>query len=176
STNEDTAQTINVLANDNFEHVSPAVTDVSQGTNGSVTFTVDGNVTYTPGANFNGSDSFTYTVTAGGVTETATVHVNVASVNHPPSFTAPENGFAAQEGVLVPLTGVVFADIDGGAGNEVATFSASAGTLSAISGGGVTVTGNGTGTVTLIGNLASLNDFIADGNLNYTGVEGNHTL
>ncbi len=44
-----------------------AVTAVSQGTNGTVTFTATG-VTYTPDANFNGTDSFTYTVTDNGTT------------------------------------------------------------------------------------------------------------
>ncbi len=37
-------------------------------------------ITYTPNADFNGTDSFTYTVTSGGVTETATVNVTVTAV------------------------------------------------------------------------------------------------
>ena len=37
----------------------------------------DGTLTYTPNANFHGTDSYTYTVTSGGVTETATVNVTV---------------------------------------------------------------------------------------------------
>ncbi len=40
----------------------------------------DGTVTYTPNADFNGTDSYTYTVTSGGVTETATVNVTVTAV------------------------------------------------------------------------------------------------
>ena len=39
---------------------------------------------YTPNADFNGTDSFTYTVTSGGVTETATVNVTVNPVNDAP--------------------------------------------------------------------------------------------
>ena len=35
---------------------------------------------YTPNADFNGTDSFTYTVTSGGLTETATVNVTVNAV------------------------------------------------------------------------------------------------
>ena len=55
------------------------VTGVTDGTNGTVT--TDGTtVTYTPNADFNGTDSFTYTVTSGGVTETATVTVTVNAV------------------------------------------------------------------------------------------------
>ncbi|MEZ9596860.1 Ig-like domain-containing protein, partial [Shewanella sp. 10N.261.52.F9] len=41
----------------------------------------DGKLTYTPSADYHGADSFTYTVTAGGVTETITVTVNVSPVN-----------------------------------------------------------------------------------------------
>ena len=79
TTNEDTAGTINVLANDSFEG-TPVVTSVTQGTNGTVVNNGDGTVTYTPGEDFNGSDSYTYTVTSGGVTETATVNVTVNAV------------------------------------------------------------------------------------------------
>ena len=75
SLNEDGSLTHNVLTNDSFDGSSRAVTAVTQGSNGSVAI-VDadaGTLTYTPADDFNGSDSFTYTVTSGGVTETATV-------------------------------------------------------------------------------------------------------
>ncbi len=45
----------------------------------------DGTITYTPALNFNGADSFTYTVSDGnGGTATATVSVTVTSVNDAP--------------------------------------------------------------------------------------------
>ncbi|WP_292489275.1 Ig-like domain-containing protein, partial [Mesorhizobium sp.] len=72
-----------VLANDSFEG-TPAVTAVTQGANGSVVVNADNSVTYTPNADFNGTDSYTYTVTSGGVTETATVNVTVNAVNAAP--------------------------------------------------------------------------------------------
>jgi Ca2+-binding RTX toxin-like protein len=51
---------------------------VTQGTNGTVTINGDGTVTYTPAADFNGEDSFSYTVDDGkGGTDTATVTVTV---------------------------------------------------------------------------------------------------
>src|SRR6185295_12390718 len=77
TTNEDTAVTTNVLANDTFEDAGAAVTSMTQGAHGSVVNNGDGTVTYTPNADYNGSDSYTYTVTSGGVTETATVNVTV---------------------------------------------------------------------------------------------------
>ena len=79
TTNEDTAVRTNVLTNDNFEGTA-AVTGVTQGANGTVVINEDYTVTYTPDADFNGSDSYTYTVTSGGVTETATVNVTVNSI------------------------------------------------------------------------------------------------
>ena len=56
---------------------------VTQGANGTVTF-AGGSVTYTPNANFSGSDSFTYTVSDGnGGTSTATINVTVTPVVTP---------------------------------------------------------------------------------------------
>ncbi|EIJ0936220.1 cadherin-like domain-containing protein, partial [Vibrio cholerae] len=60
NTTEDNAVTLNVLTNDSFENANAAVTAVTQGTNGSVSFDANGEVTYTPNANFHGTDSFTY--------------------------------------------------------------------------------------------------------------------
>jgi VCBS repeat-containing protein len=80
TTDEDTAVTTDVLANDNFEG-SPVVSAVTQGAHGTVVNNNDGTVTYTPAADYNGSDSYTYTVTsAAGVTETATVTVTINPV------------------------------------------------------------------------------------------------
>ena len=56
------------------------VTGVTQGAHGTVVNNGDGTVTYTPNADYNGTDSYTYTVTSGGVTETATVNVTVNAV------------------------------------------------------------------------------------------------
>ena len=54
-----------------------------------MTFLANGSISYTPNADFNGADSFSYTVTSGGVTETVTVAVNVIAVNDAPVNTAP---------------------------------------------------------------------------------------
>jgi hypothetical protein len=89
TTNEDTAVDVPVLANDTFEG-SEVVTGATNGTNGTVTFDAD-SVIYTPNADFNGSDSFTYTVTSGGVTETATVNVTVNAVADIVNDTASTN-------------------------------------------------------------------------------------
>ncbi len=62
TTTEDTAVTLNVLANDLFVGSNYEVTSVATPSNGTVTFTADGTMEYTPGPNFNGSDQFEYTV------------------------------------------------------------------------------------------------------------------
>src|SRR5262249_50282433 len=63
-TDEDTPVVINVLGNDSDVDGDPlTVSAVTQGAHGSVSINADGTLTYTPPANFNGSDAFTYTVT-----------------------------------------------------------------------------------------------------------------
>ncbi len=76
---EDQTITLNVLANDRLNGAA-AVTGVSQGANGAVSFQANGSVTYTPNADFHGVDSFAYTLVSGGVTSTAQVSVTISSV------------------------------------------------------------------------------------------------
>ncbi|QJW83478.1 tandem-95 repeat protein [Ramlibacter terrae] len=90
---EDGTATTALLANDTFEG-TPTITAVSRGAHGTVTI-VDaaaGTVLYTPNANYNGPDSYTYTVTSGGVTETATVTVNVTPVDDATTFGGATSG------------------------------------------------------------------------------------
>ena len=82
---EDTPVTIDVLANDTDVDGDPlSVTTASAG-NGTVTVNPDGTLTYTPNADFHGTDTITYTVSdgQGGIT-TATVTVTVNPVNDAP--------------------------------------------------------------------------------------------
>ncbi|MCG3159248.1 MAG: hypothetical protein JMDDDDMK_00234 [Acidobacteria bacterium] len=86
TTAEDTAVDISVLANDTDPDGNTlAVSIVTQGANGDVEINPNGTVKYTPNANFNGTDSFSYTVSDGnGGTDTATVIVTVTAVNDAP--------------------------------------------------------------------------------------------
>ncbi len=81
--------TIDVLANDSS---SPdplellRITGKTNGTHGTVELTTSG-LTYTPAANFAGSDSFTYTISdEHGTSATASVAITVIAVNDPPIF------------------------------------------------------------------------------------------
>lgn len=94
TTNEDTPVNINVLANDSDPDNDPLTLSIATNpTNGSVVVNnnntpgnpADDFIAYTPKANYNGSDSFTYQVNDGkGGTDTAKVNLTINSVNDPP--------------------------------------------------------------------------------------------
>ena len=86
------ATTFDVLANDtDVDNLSgPAnaglsVGSATNGAHGTVAVALDGSsLSYTPNPDFNGTDSFTYTVTDGALTDTTTVSVTVSPVNDAP--------------------------------------------------------------------------------------------
>ncbi|SDS30716.1 tandem-95 repeat protein [Christiangramia echinicola] len=88
NTSEDTEVTVAVLDNDSDldgDILTVTITEDQQPVNGTVTVNADGTVTYTPDDNFNGADSFEYTISDGnGGTDTATVTVTVGAVNDAP--------------------------------------------------------------------------------------------
>ncbi len=87
TTPEDTPVTINVLANDSDPN-GDALSVVAVGTpvNGGATTSGTTAVIYTPTLNFNGTDTFTYTISdTGGLTDTAMVTVTVTPVNDAPT-------------------------------------------------------------------------------------------
>ncbi len=92
---EDTSVTIQVIANDSDPNGQQLeVASVTQPANGSVTVNNDGTVTYVPDAEYNGADSFTYTICETtetpivgdpeGLCATATVILDVTYVNDAP--------------------------------------------------------------------------------------------
>jgi large repetitive protein len=82
---EDGSSTVDVLANDSDVENDPlTVVSVTQGANGTVVDNGDGTVTYTPDPDWNGVDFYTYTVSDGALTDTATVTVTVTAVNDAP--------------------------------------------------------------------------------------------
>ena len=85
-TNEDQNMTLNVIINDTDVEGDPLqVVIVTQGGNGSVINNNDGTVTYVPFPNYNGTDSFTYTITDGnGGISTASVAVTIIATNDAP--------------------------------------------------------------------------------------------
>src|SRR5262249_5496491 len=86
---EDHVTALNGLANDTFADPAAAVTGVTNGSPGTGATSIPGKEGCTPGANFRGMDHFTYTVTAGGVTETANVAIEMVLQAVPPAGTEP---------------------------------------------------------------------------------------
>ncbi|HEY3523466.1 MAG TPA: Ig-like domain-containing protein [Candidatus Limnocylindrales bacterium] len=87
-TTEDTPLTVDapgVLGNDRAGVTATLGTTTQHGT---LSLHADGSFSYTPAANFNGSDSFTYTI---GTAETAHVTIDVGAVNDAPNLFL--NGF-----------------------------------------------------------------------------------
>ena len=78
---EDTAQIIDVLANDSDpENNNLTVSIVTSAAQGSLIVNADNTVTYTPNTGYTGADSFTYQLDDGqGGTDTATVNLTVSS-------------------------------------------------------------------------------------------------
>ena len=104
TTSEDTPVTFlpsDLLANDSDadgDTLQVIAVDANSTTNGTLQVNGDGSYTYTPNANFFGSDSFTYAITDGnGGTDQATVNISITAVNDAPvlssntSFTVNEN-------------------------------------------------------------------------------------
>ena len=114
TTGEDQPAVVNVLANDTDVDGGPlTVTSNGQPQNGTVSCTPAGLCTYTPNPDFNGVDTFTYTVSDNnGATATGTVNVTVGGANDAPN--ARNNTYAvAEDGVLnVAGPGVLGNDTD----------------------------------------------------------------
>lgn len=111
---EDTPLTINVLGNDSDpEGGTLSIQSFTEPTHGSVTQNADGSFTYTPDANFHGSDSFTYTVCDSfGLCNTAVVTVELAEVNDPPVANNDFDSTNEDTAVVVGVAGND-SDIDG---------------------------------------------------------------
>jgi subtilisin family serine protease len=85
TTAEDTPASVPVLANDTDPNSDPlTVTVATDPPHGTAAVQGDGTVLYTPDANYNGPDSFSYTVSDGSHTDTGAVAVTVTSINDNP--------------------------------------------------------------------------------------------
>ena len=120
---------------------------------------------YTPAPNFNGQDIFTYTIRnpTTGVTDTATVTINLAAINDPPVNTLPAAAAArtvTEDGTRIFPGNVTVADVDA-LGNDIqTTLSVAHGTLTLATTNGLTfVSGTGTNddAMTFQGTVAEIN-------------------
>lgn len=111
TTLEDTAVTFDVANNDSLLSGLPFTLAITVAPlNGTVTIS-GGSVTYTPGLNFNGDDSFTYSVTQNSQTVTAEVSISITPVNDAPSIDS-QLTIRAVDGSTA-LTDLSISDVDG---------------------------------------------------------------
>ena len=184
SGSEDQAVTFNVLGNDTdansdalaiirINGVSIAVgSPVTLAGIGVVSLGSDGQLTFTPLANYNGTPSFTYTVSDGkGGTGTGTVRLTIGAVNDAPVITAPAILTVDGAGPVL-VAGISVSDVDAGASlTVVLALGAGQGVLSigAVP-GGAGLSGSGTGEITLTGSPAQITASLAV--LTYTPAAG----
>ncbi len=110
---EDTNISISVLTNDSYITSAPiSISSISQPTNGVVSLSDSlDQVFYVPDTDFNGSDSFIYTILQGGKSSSAQVSIEVSAVNDEPSIDIAST-------ILTPenktnITSVSISDVDG---------------------------------------------------------------
>ncbi|MFC1980932.1 Ig-like domain-containing protein [Chloroflexota bacterium] len=117
STDEDTVLTVaapGVLGNDSDPDSDPLTSvSVTNPDNGAVTLNSDGSFTYTPDANWNGTDTFTYKANDGmAYSNIATVTITVKAVNDAP--VANNDSYSTSEGTVLTVAapGVLGNDSD----------------------------------------------------------------
>ncbi|MEM7252470.1 MAG: LamG-like jellyroll fold domain-containing protein, partial [Pseudomonadota bacterium] len=172
-----------VLSNDEDPEGDPLNATLLSGPSNAQSFSLnaDGSFTYTPNANFSGTDSFVYQVDDGNSgTATATATITVLGINDAPVVAAPGGPLGAVEQANLSLHGVGFAvsDVDEAWGGATATLNVGEGAITVLEGdSGVTITGgNGTGNVTLNGTITQLNNLLTGaGTGTITYVNGSDT-
>ena len=150
TTNEDTTLTVpaaGVLGNDtDVDGPSLSAILVSGPAHGSLALNADGSFTYTPTADYNGPDSFSYTANDGSAdSNIATVHITINPVNDAP--VAYDDAFTTNEDtpLTVPAAGVLGndSDIDGPNLSSVLVSGPAHGSLALNSDGSFTYTPEG---------------------------------
>ena len=122
---EDESATGNVLTNDSYTSNSPIAVAFGTPTKGSLE-TSGGQFTYTPDEDYNGTDSFSYTITQGGLSAEALVALTINPVADAPKFTTGANFSVAEN--QKDVTTLKATDADGDevsysqAGDDAASF------------------------------------------------------
>jgi len=121
TTNEDTAVVVPVRSNDSDPDSDPlTVVSATDPPHGTTAVNAGATVTYTPDPNYNGSDSFNYTISDGALTASATVNVTVNAVNDAPTVSVVVvNGTSACVSDTAPSgrVALLVADVDGNLGS-----------------------------------------------------------
>ncbi len=115
STDEDNPITVDVLTNDSDPEGDPiTISSLSQPANGTAVNNGDGTINYTPNLNFNGSDSFSYTISDGnGGLSDALVTITINTINDPPVAVEDLNNSVEEDSSSVINVVVNDYDVDG---------------------------------------------------------------
>jgi VCBS repeat-containing protein len=145
TTAEDAALTVaapGVLTNDSDpegDALSAAL--VAEPGHGTLTLNANGSFTYTPAANFNGSDSFTYRAGDGSLTSgLATVTITVTAVNDAPTVTVAAGGTCGTDGRSGTIN-LTLGDVDSAA--SALTLSATSSNTNLVPNGNLALAGGG---------------------------------
>jgi large repetitive protein len=151
---EDMAVMIPVLANDTDEDGDTlSVTAVGTPAHGTAAIMANGTVVYTPAANYNGADSFTYTVADGeGGADTGAVTMTITAVNDAP-VAAGDSYTLAEDTPFVAVTSVLANDGDGDQDSLTAVL------VQGPSRGTLTLNANGSFTYTPVANGSGVETF-----------------
>ena len=154
SVNEDNTYTGSISASAN-EVVTLNYVISSTSSNGSLSLSSSGSISYEPNLNFNGQDEFTYSVTAveKNITRSSTVSITVNPVNDAPTITIDSKSEFDDTNLLFdqnPVFSISFSDVDNS--EEELIFSAKANSVSVPS----TFTSTGTGTADIELDLSSV--------------------
>ncbi len=109
-TNEDESVSFNVLLNDSFLTNSPIEVSYGNVSEGLIEIS-GGDVTYTPNANYNGTDSLAYVISQGGLSAENVASITINPVADAPVFTSPST-FAVPEN-QIDVTTLTASDADG---------------------------------------------------------------
>ena len=167
-----------VLNNDtDADHNALTAKLVSSTSHGNLTLNADGSFTYTPFANYNGPDSFTYKANDGtSDSNVATVSIAVSAVNDPPVAANDSYTTAEDTPLTVSAPGVLAndSDVDGDALSAAVVSGPSHGTVALNANGSFTYTPasnyNGADSFTYKANDGSADSNVATVNLTVTAV------
>ena len=180
-TAEDTVLTVatpGILANDSDVDLNPLTSILVTGpSHGTLTQNTDGSFTYTPAANYNGPDSYTYKANDGTVdSNVATVNITVTAVNDPPVTVDDAYSTAEDTALTVAVPGILAndTDVEGGPLTSILVTGPSHGTLTQNSDGSFTYTPaanyNGTDSYTYKANDGAADSNVATVNITVTPV------
>ncbi|MGY6036812.1 retention module-containing protein [Aeromonas sp. AE23HZ002T15] len=136
---------------------------------------LNGGLTYQGNPDYHGSDNLTMvtndngnTGSGGALSDTDVLPIEVQPVNDAPVNVLPSDPQVAQEDQPFVIHGLQVSDVDAGSSPLTVTLSVLHGTLNLVAGNGVTVTGNGTGSLVLSGSQDAINALL-NGGVTYQG-------